>query len=86
MDLVILKMSKWQTSKHGSEYRYLFMKDEETGKSYKTCLFKEMRNFSRWVNLMAIGNVIGGCRVRSGNLIDADSQVWLKGKVELKDD
>lgn len=84
MDLVILKISNWKPSKHGGDYKYLFMKDEATGKSYRTCIFKDMRNFQRWSNLMEVGNVIAGCRVRKANLIDADSQVWLKGKAELK--
>lgn len=85
MELVILKMSDWKPSKHGNMYRFLFMKDEKTGKSYRTCIFKDMRNYSRWVNLMEVGNVIAGCRSRGAksNLIDADSQVWLKGKAEM---
>lgn len=84
MELTILKITDWKPSKHGGDYKFMFMKDEATGKSYKTCIFKDMRNYSRWVNIMEVGNIIAGCRVRQGTLIDADSQVWLKGKAELK--
>lgn len=83
MDLTILKMTDWKPSKHGGDYRFLFMKDEATGKSYRTCIFRDMRNIQRWNKIMAVGNIIAGCRVRNGSLIDADSQVWLKGKAEM---
>lgn len=84
MELVILKISNWKPSKHGGEYKYLFMKDESTGKSYNTCVFRDMRNYQRWADLMQVGNIIAGCRLKSGRLIDADSQVWLKGRSEYK--
>ena len=85
MELVILKITDWKPSKHGGKYKYIFMKDESTGKSYKTCLFDNMRNYSRWSNIAQVGNVIAGCRLRNdkGTLIDADSQIWLKGKAEM---
>lgn len=82
MELTILKVTDWKTSKHGGRYKYVFMKDEATGKSYKTCVFENMRNYQRWNSIIQPGNLIAGCRVRKGNLIDADSQVWLKRKAE----
>lgn len=85
MELAILKVTDWKTSKHGGRFKYVFMKDEKTGKSYKTCIFENMRNYQRWAQIAVTGNIVAGCRVRSGNLIDADSQVWLKQKAEVGD-
>lgn len=85
MELTILKVSPLRPSKYGKKYRYVFMKDEKEGRSYKTVLFEDMRNYQRWQHLLEPGNVIAGCRVKKGNLIDADSQVWLKGKVKLEE-
>ena len=83
MELVILKVSDWKQSKQGHRYKYVFFKDEATGKSYRSCIYEAMRNYQRWQNLLVPGNVLNGLRERSKGLIDADSQVNFVRKMEL---
>ena len=66
-------------SKHGGIFYYVFFKGED-GKTYKTCLYPRLKNFSRWYPVLKsfqeeqkkeiwLKNLI----VLKKNLLDADS-------------
>lgn len=76
MKLKITSMNS-QPSKYGGEFYYIFFKDIETGKSLKTCVSNNFRNYRNWKNIIerysnkediVITNVI-----THTNLVDADS-------------
>lgn len=90
MKYLVMKMSK-VPSKTGGHFYYIFFKDEE-GKSFKTCVYPQYRNFLNWKPLIIqfTNNSIPkkpiyveGLRIKQGNLIDADSQV--KGCEDVTD-
>ena len=61
-------------SKYGNDFYYLFFKGDD-GKSYKTCIYSNMRNFEKWKKYIILprGSIIGNLRVKEKNLINADS-------------
>lgn len=64
-------------SRYGGFFHYAFFKGIN-GKSYYTCLFPRMRNYSRWKKVMIVGLTFKGLRLlkkgNKKNLIDADSR------------
>ena len=52
MIATIIKLQK-KRSRYGGYFYYCFMKDED-GKSYYTCLYQKMRNFSRWKKILNV--------------------------------
>ncbi len=74
MIATIIKIQK-KRSRYGGYFFYAFMKGED-GKSYYTCLYQKMRNFSRWKKVLDIGTTLSNLRLVKGNpkLVDADSR------------
>lgn len=68
----ITKIDK-RKSKLGGYFVYVFFKGKD-GKSYKTCLYPQYRNFTRWKGLKT-GDVLKNINIKKDNLIDADSLV-----------
>ena len=59
-------------SKYGGKFYYVFFKDVY-GKSYKTCLYPNMRNFQRWRTVLKVGSVLTHLSLKQKGMIDADS-------------
>ena len=79
MNAEILEISEKMKSKYGGDLYYIFFKTED-GKSFKTCVATSMRNFITWKRVIVdkmIGAKLGGLRIKSGNVIDADSRIFL---------
>lgn len=68
---------KEMNSKYGGKFYYVYFKEYDTGKTYRTCITPGYRNYKNWLSLMnnfkdkvvEVENV----RVNSKGLIDADS-------------
>ena len=62
-------------SKHGGFFYYLFFEDQ-TGKRYKTMAYNQLSNFKYWRPLLTEtrGCLVGGLRIKRGNLIDGNSK------------
>lgn len=71
MNLRVLKVSQ-KPSQRGGTFFYVFLKDEVNGKSYKTCIGSEFRNYVNW-NGIRVGDLLTGVFVLHGNIVDADS-------------
>jgi len=83
----ILKVEQ-KKSKYGDFFHYVFFKEEETGKSFRTCIYQNMGNARHWDGLMEPGNVLGGLRTinRNGSrIVDADCIPQLIRKESLAD-
>lgn len=65
---------KRKPSKYGGYFYYAFFKEKNTDKSYYTCLYPKMRNFTRWKKVMREGVVLKGLKILKNRLIDADSK------------
>ena len=66
--------------KYGGVFYYIGVKGEDNN-SYKTCIGDTFRNFVKWKNIVLNaekGDEIYNLRVKSKNLIDADSNPQLK--------
>jgi|LSQX01.1.fsa_nt_gb hypothetical protein len=82
MKLKIMKIIK-KPSKYGGHFYYLYLKDTtENGKSYKSCLSSNYRNFAHWRGIINRFNPDGkydyfitNARLKGnkGNVIDADT-------------
>ncbi|MCS7232271.1 MAG: hypothetical protein RMJ67_09060 [Elusimicrobiota bacterium] len=69
--IVIKKLTK--PSYRGGFFHYLFFKSLDDGKSYRTCISKEFRNYKWWCDIK-VGDVIEVNDVMiEGRLIDADT-------------
>lgn len=67
---------KENQSKYGGKFYYVYFKEYDSGKSYKTCLSPSYRNYKNWSSLIKNfkNNTVEVENVRAnGNLIDADS-------------
>ena len=67
---------KERDSKYGGKFYYVYFKEYDTGKTYRTCLSPSYRNYKNWTKLMNNYNdkIVEVENVRAnGNLIDADS-------------
>ena len=74
MTAEIIKLQK-KKSRYGGFFYYVFFKSL-TGKSYYTCVYEKMRNYSRWKKILDVGVTLTGLKLSSKkpNLIDADSR------------
>ena len=75
--LKIMNIEK-QPSKYGGYFYYIYFKSEETGKSYKTCVAENYRNYKNWKSIIETFDrskrtLIENVRINN-NLIDADSK------------
>jgi len=75
MILTIIKIEK-KPSRYGSHFFYCFFKSIDGRKSYYTCLYPKMRNFSRWSKVMDVGTTLSNLHLVKGKdkLVDADSK------------
>ena len=74
MKAKLTKIDK-KPSRYGGYFYYAFFSDDK-GKSYYTCLYPKMRNFTRWSQVLKEGIILSNLRLVRGknNLIDADSR------------
>ncbi len=91
MRATVLKIVE-NKSKYGSgKFYYIFMKSldkENFGKSFRTCIGDDYRNFHRWQGIKP-GMVLEGLNlIRPGNqwIVDADSYVEIVGYAEHEPD
>lgn len=67
---------KEMKSRYGGKFYYVYFKEYESGKSYRTCLTPNCRNYKNWSSLVNNfkDRVVEVENVRAnGHLIDADS-------------
>jgi len=62
---------------------YLFLKNLDTGKSYRTCLSSEFGNFQRWYSVIQRFQegkeiILDNLILKSSDLVDADSGFRIK--------
>ena len=67
----ILLKTQESKSKYGGKFYFAFFKVE--GKSYRSCLYPTMRNFTRWSKFIGREGINLEGLTLKGNLIDADS-------------
>lgn len=64
-------------SKYGGKFYYVYFKEYDTGKTYKTCLTPGYRNYKNWIDVIRNFNdkvvEVENVRTNSKGLIDADS-------------
>ena len=73
-------------SKYGDIFYYLFFKDEY-GKSYKSCIYTNMRNYYKWQKVIGMlkqynphrGLVLDGLSIKEKTLNNADSPFVIVG-------
>ena len=68
-------------SKFGGSFYYAFFKDEH-GDSYKSCITKQCRNYSKWSEIISNFNEeqgvwLNGLTVKEKGLVDADSEPFI---------
>lgn len=66
-------------SAYGGEFFYVFFKDVDNGKSYRTCVATNYRNFHNWDDVFAglkagLDVYVDNVRLKGNGLIDADSK------------
>ncbi len=93
--LEFVKTSKIYKSNHGNEFRYIFFKDNIKGKSYRTAIYNNMRNFNNWrevIEKAERGDYIDNLFIKlykGKPIIDADSRpklITAKEMLEIKND
>lgn len=72
MKLRVIKIKDIESKRGDYRIRYFFMKDLESGKSYRTCTGDEFRNWYNWCEV-EVGDVLEGDFILYGSLVDADS-------------
>jgi len=74
MKLKVLKIAQHRSKRNPNYlFSYVFFKSLEDGRSYKTCISEEFRNY-RWWKDIEIGDIIEvNNEMIRGNLIDADA-------------
>lgn len=88
MKAVITKIEH-KDSKFGGIFFYMFLKGED-GKSYRTCIYPNCRNFSRWKSIIEEYHrtesliVLKNLVIKKGTLIDADSLVEIDKRLEVE--
>lgn len=73
MKATLVKLQK-KPSRYGGWFYYAFFK-AKNGKSYYSCIYPKMRNYATWKPYLREGIVLSGLRIKSGRLIDADSDI-----------
>jgi hypothetical protein len=85
MKAKVLKIEQ-KKSYQGGDFYYVFLKGED-GRSFKTCLYPRFRNFTQWKPILEKWEALkysvselwlNNLNVKSGNLIDADSQIRME--------
>ena len=74
---------KTQQSKYGDTFYYVFFKDDQ-GKSLRSCIYQNMRNFIKWKNVLQSGMVLSNLKLKRKGLIDADSNFNIVGVKEFQ--
>ncbi len=73
----LVKIEK-KASRFGGYFYYVFFREVKTKKSYYSCIFPRLRNWSRWKKVMKVGLIFTGLKLvkkaKKPNLIDADSR------------
>lgn len=78
--LQFVKLGKVYKSKHGGEWFHIYFKNSHTGKSYRTTLYSNMRNFKNWRRVISKafrGDVITNLQLKKYKnqmIVDADSR------------
>lgn len=74
MKLKVLKIVKHR-SKRNPDYffYYIFFKSLDNGKSYKTCVSNEFRNYRWWEGIKEFDVIEINDEMIRGNLVDADA-------------
>jgi len=84
MKLKVLKIAQYRSKRNPSYlFSYVFFKSLEDGKSYKTCISEEFRNY-RWWKDININDIIEiNNNMIYNNLVDADAipEVISKGGI-----
>jgi hypothetical protein len=62
-------------SLYGGVFHYLYFQGEDN-KSYKTCIYEEMRNFKKWRDVLDYprGTILSNLMIKEAGLINADSK------------
>tara|TARA_R100000278_G_C5475538_1_gene166296 strand:+ start:185 stop:484 length:300 start_codon:yes stop_codon:yes gene_type:complete len=82
MKLQITSFKK-QKSKYGDTFFYVFFKDQD-GKSLRSCIYQNMRNFAKWKNVLIPGMVLSNISLKQKGLVDADSHFNIVGIRKFK--
>jgi len=74
MRLKVLKISEHQSKRNPDfRFKYVFFKSLDNGKSYRTCISEEFRNY-RWWRDVKVGDILEvNDNMIYKNLIDADT-------------
>jgi hypothetical protein len=74
MKLKVLKIAKYRSKRNPNYFfYYIFFKSLDNGRSYKTCISDEFRNY-RWWEGIEVGDIIEiNDEMIRGNLVDADA-------------
>lgn len=77
MTAKIIKIQK-KSSRYGGFFFYVFFKGLDD-KSYYSCLYPRMRNFTRWNKVLDVGTTLSNLKLVKGKdkLINADSRFVL---------
>jgi len=81
MKAKIIKIQE-KASRYGKYFYYIFFKDE-SGKSSRTCIYPQYRNYARWQGIIerffkSEGEVwVEGLNLKGERLVDADSLVGI---------
>ena len=77
MTVKIIKIQR-KMSRYGGYFFYVFFKSLEN-KSYYSCIYPKMRNYTRWKKVLDVGIMLTGLKLVPGKLklIDADSKFQL---------
>ena len=77
--LQFVKIGKQYKSAHGGDWFHIYFKNSYTGKSFRTALYKNMRNFNNWKNIIEKaerGDIITNLQIKlykGKEIVDADS-------------
>tara|TARA_R100000231_G_scaffold55525_2_gene46323 strand:+ start:314 stop:637 length:324 start_codon:yes stop_codon:yes gene_type:complete len=77
--LEFVKVGKTYKSNHGGKWFHIYFKDNDNGKSYRTTLYENMRNFHNWkkiVDSATRGDYIDNLKFKlykGKKIVDADS-------------
>ena len=74
MIATIIKIQK-KKSRYGGYFYYAFFKGLD-GKSYYSCLYERLRNWTRWKKILNVGITLSNLKLVKGKakIIDADSK------------
>lgn len=89
--LQFVKIGKQYNSAHGGLWFHIYFKNNNDGKSYRTALYKNMRNYKNWIEIInkaKRGDYITNLQMKlykGKEIVDADSypklitaEEWIK--------